>query len=62
MKNKVISIIIPGRNEAENLDELRLRLENLTRKIEKYNFEFIIIFPESTIRFPVDCATLKVHT
>ena len=36
MKNKVISIIIPGRNEAENLDELRLRLENLTRKIEKF--------------------------
>ena len=47
MKNKVISIIIPGRNEAENLDELRLRLENLTRKIEKHNFEFIFIDNDS---------------
>lgn len=43
MNSKLISIVLPGRNEAENLDELRLRLESLTKKLNNYSFEFIFV-------------------
>ena len=43
MNSKLISVILPGLNEAENLNELRLRLESLTRKLDNYSFEFIFI-------------------
>lgn len=40
---KLISIIIPGRNEEKNLNNLRLKLEKISDEIKKYMFEFIFI-------------------
>jgi len=39
----MISILIPGYNEADNLDDLRLRLEAITSKLANYDFEFIFV-------------------
>lgn len=44
MEKKLISIVSPTYNESENIDELYLRLNEVTgRYEEKYNFEFLII-------------------
>ncbi len=40
---KLISIVIPVYNEEEVLDELKGRLQKITAKIEKYDFEIIVV-------------------
>lgn len=40
---KLLTIVIPAYNEEEGLDELKRRLQNTINKIEKYNFEIIIV-------------------
>jgi polyisoprenyl-phosphate glycosyltransferase len=40
---KLISIIIPAKNEEENIKELRKRLDKVANDLAKYQFEFILI-------------------
>ena len=40
---KLISIVIPAKNEEENIKELRIRLDSITKDLPNYHFEFILI-------------------
>lgn len=40
---KTISLVIPAYNEEDSLETLFLRLTRLTKKLAKYNFEFILV-------------------
>lgn len=40
---KLISIVIPAYEEADGLDELKRRLQNVLNKLERYQFEIIIV-------------------
>ena len=48
MKKKCISIITPTFNEINNIDELIERLLKVTKRLDKYEFEIIIIDNAST--------------
>lgn len=48
MSKKLISIISPCFNEAENIDELYSRVMNIVESIEKYQFEYVFIDNAST--------------
>lgn len=41
--NKLISLIIPAYNEAENLPELFQRVDSVTHRVAGYEFEFLVI-------------------
>jgi polyisoprenyl-phosphate glycosyltransferase len=42
-RKKIISIVIPAFNEEDVLEELKLRLQNIMRLCDNYNFEVIIV-------------------
>ena len=40
---KLISIVIPAKNEAKNIELLVRILDNISIQLKQYNFEFLLI-------------------